>query len=74
VATGASDATAAASGGKAASTAKTSAGGEGGQNADAVAKKNGVKLAPKDVKPGDKCEKGAVGCSDGGTFTGDYFK
>lgn len=43
-----------------------------GVNADEVAKKNGVKLAPKDVSVGDKCEPGSVGC-EGGEFTGDYF-
>lgn len=45
---------------------------QAGVNADEVAKKNGVKLAPKDVEVGDKCEKGSVGCEDG-EFTGDYF-
>lgn len=45
---------------------------QAGVNADDVAKKNGVKLAPKDVELGDKCEKGSVGCEDG-EFTGDYF-
>lgn len=45
-----------------------------GANADAVAKKNGVKLAPKDVDIGGKCPKGSVGCEDDGTFSGDYFK
>lgn len=43
-----------------------------GVNADDVAKKNGVKLAPKDVGVGDKCESGSVGCENG-EFTGDYF-
>jgi hypothetical protein len=45
-----------------------------GVDADAVAKKNGVKLAPKDVDLGEKCEKGSVGCSDSGEFDGEYFK
>lgn len=45
---------------------------QSGTNADAVAKKNGVKLAPKDAQLGDKCDKGAVGCDDG-EFTGDFF-
>lgn len=47
---------------------------EAGVDAEALAKKNGVKLAPKDVDLGEKCEKGSVGCSDEGTFDGDYFK
>ena len=34
--------------------------------------KNGVKLAPPTVKPGDKCEEGAAGC-EGGEFTGNFF-
>jgi hypothetical protein len=45
-----------------------------GVDADAVAKKNGVKLAPKDVDLGGKCPKGTVGCDSTGKFTGDYFK
>lgn len=43
-----------------------------GVNADQVAEKNGVKLAPKDVGVGDKCKAGSVGCEDG-EFTGEYF-
>lgn len=45
-----------------------------GVDADALAKKNGVKLAEPDVDLGDKCEKGSVGCSDDGTFDGNYFE
>ncbi|MGH2958025.1 MAG: hypothetical protein ACRDKE_00350 [Solirubrobacterales bacterium] len=71
-ATGASGAsgadTAAAKGADAASTDTA------GVDADAVAKKNGVKLAPKDVDLGGKCEKGSVGCNDSGEFDGEYFK
>ena len=47
---------------------------KGGVDASALAKKNGVKLAPKDVDLGEKCDKGSVGCDDNGTFSGDYFK
>jgi hypothetical protein len=68
---GATDATAAASD-KKASKDTAAASHASRANADALAKKNGVKLAPKDAKVGDKCESGAVGC-DGGKFTGDYF-
>jgi hypothetical protein len=39
---------------------------------DAVAKKNGVKLPPKVVKVGAKCQAGAKGCQ-GGKFTGNFF-
>ena len=39
---------------------------------DETAKKNGVKLPPKVVKIGQKCEKGAKGCQ-GGKFTGNFF-
>jgi hypothetical protein len=42
------------------------------QNAAATAKKNGVKLPPKVVKVGEKCETGAKGC-EGGKFTGNFF-
>lgn len=45
-----------------------------GVDADAIAKKNGVKLAPKDVDLGQECEKGSVGCSDSGEFDGNYFE
>jgi hypothetical protein len=72
VATGATSATTASSSKDAEAEAAAAAGDSGGADADAVAKKNGVKLAPKDAKVGDKCESGAVGC-DGGKFTGDYF-
>jgi hypothetical protein len=71
-ATGASGAT-----GDASATASKSSGSEetkAGVDANAVAKKNGVKLAPKDVDLGGKCAKGSVGCDDSGKFTGDYFK
>jgi hypothetical protein len=44
----------------------------GSSSVDAVAKKNGVKLPPKVVKVGGKCEKGAKGCQ-GGKFTGNFF-
>jgi hypothetical protein len=37
-----------------------------------VAKKNGVKLPPKVVKIGQKCDNGAKGC-EGGKFTGNFF-
>jgi hypothetical protein len=53
---------------KAASKAKVS----GASSIDATAKKNGVKLPPKVVKIGQKCEKGAKGCQ-GGKFTGNFF-
>ncbi len=74
-ATGAT-AEASSSGGKdgGASTAAADGTTDSGVDADALAKKNGVKLAPKDVDLGGKCEKGSVGCSDSGTFDGDYFK
>lgn len=48
--------------------------GKAGVDASALAKKNGVKLAPPDVDLGGECEKGSVGCGDDGKFTGDYFK
>jgi hypothetical protein len=44
----------------------------GAGSIDATAKKNGVKLPPKVVKVGQKCEKGAKGCQ-GGKFTGNFF-
>jgi hypothetical protein len=44
----------------------------GVSSVDATAKKNGVKLPPKVVKIGQKCEKGAKGCQ-GGKFTGNFF-
>jgi len=44
----------------------------GASSVDATAKKNGVKLPPKVVKIGQKCEKGAKGCQ-GGKFTGNFF-
>jgi hypothetical protein len=44
----------------------------GTSSVDATAKKNGVKLPPKVVKIGQKCEKGAKGCQ-GGKFTGNFF-
>ena len=47
---------------------------KGGVDASALAKKNGVKLAPKDVDLGEKCDKGSVGCDENGEFSGDYFK
>jgi hypothetical protein len=72
-ATGASGATAAAAGAGAAA-ADSASKDKAGVDADAVAKKNGVKLAPKDVDLGGKCEKGSVGCSDSGEFDGEYFK
>jgi hypothetical protein len=53
---------------KAAAKAKVS----GVSSVDATAKKNGVKLPPKVVKVGQKCEKGAKGCQ-GGKFTGNFF-
>jgi hypothetical protein len=52
----------------AASKAKVS----GASSVDATARKNGVKLPPKVVKIGQKCEKGAKGCQ-GGKFTGNFF-
>lgn len=67
-ATGTTSETASASKADAATTEKA------GVDADAVAKKNGVKLAPKDVDLGGKCAKDSVGCDDSGEFTGDYFK
>lgn len=69
-ATGATTDTAAASSAKAGDNGETSS----GVDADAIAKKNGVKLAPKDVDLGGDCPKGSVGCGDDGKFTGDYFK
>jgi hypothetical protein len=53
---------------KTASKAKVS----GASSVAATAKKNGVKLPPKVVKVGQKCEKGAKGCQ-GGKFTGNFF-
>jgi hypothetical protein len=53
---------------KAAAKAKVS----GASSVDATAKQNGVKLPPKVVKVGQKCEKGAKGCQ-GGKFTGNFF-
>jgi hypothetical protein len=44
----------------------------GASSVEATAKKNGVKLPPKVVKIGQKCEKGAKGCQ-GGKFTGNFF-
>jgi hypothetical protein len=44
----------------------------GATSVDETAKKNGVKLPPKVVKVGQKCEKGAKGCQ-GGKFTGNFF-
>jgi hypothetical protein len=44
----------------------------GAGSVDATAKKNGVKLPPKVVKVGGKCEAGAKGCQ-GGKFTGNFF-
>jgi hypothetical protein len=44
----------------------------GESSIDETAKKNGVKLPPKVVKIGQKCEKGAKGCQ-GGKFTGNFF-
>ena len=44
----------------------------GAGSVEATAKKNGVKLPPKVVKVGQKCEKGAKGCQ-GGKFTGNFF-
>ena len=44
----------------------------GASSVDATAKKNGVKLPPKVVKLGQKCDKGAKGCQ-GGKFTGNFF-
>jgi hypothetical protein len=44
----------------------------GASSVDETAKKNGVKLPPKVVKVGQKCEKGAKGCQ-GGKFTGNFF-
>jgi len=77
-ATGASDATAASKDSSSKTAAASSSDGDGntssGVDAEALAKKNGVKLAPPTVDLGEKCSKGSVGCSDGGEFTGDYFK
>lgn len=53
---------------KAAKKAKVS----GASSVDEAAKKNGVKLPPKVVKIGQKCEKGAKGC-ESGKFTGNFF-
>jgi zinc-ribbon domain len=44
----------------------------GSSSVEATAKQNGVKLPPKVVKVGQKCEKGAKGCQ-GGKFTGNFF-
>jgi hypothetical protein len=44
----------------------------GASSVDATAKKNGVKLPPKVVKVGQKCQTGAKGCQ-GGKFTGNFF-
>lgn len=52
----------------AASKAKVS----GASAVDETARKNGVKLPPKVVKIGQKCEQGAKGCK-GGKFTGNFF-
>ena len=52
----------------AASKAKVS----GASSIDETAKKNGVKLPPRVVKIGQKCEQGAKGC-EGGKFTGNFF-
>ncbi|MBJ7354656.1 MAG: hypothetical protein JHC98_07505 [Thermoleophilaceae bacterium] len=73
-ATGASGASGAASATSKKDAAASAAEDTSGANADAVAKKNGVKLAPKDVDLGEKCPKGSVGCDEDGTFSGDYFK
>jgi hypothetical protein len=70
-ATGASGASGAAAG---AATADAASGDKAANDVDAVAKKNGVKLAPKNVDLGGKCPKGSVGCNSAGKFTGDYFK
>lgn len=76
-ATGATGATST-SGGTDSKAAATAASDDGttdaGVDAEALAKKNGVKLAPKDVDLGEKCEKGSVGCNDSGEFDGEYFK
>ena len=70
-ATGASAATSTAT---AAAKSDTSGGdAKGGVDATALAKKNGVKLAPKNVDLGGSCPKGSVGCNKSGKFTGDYF-
>ncbi len=45
-----------------------------GVDANSLAKKNGVKLAPPTVDLGGTCPKGSVGCDGQGKFTGDYFK
>jgi hypothetical protein len=71
--TAAADSSSASKGSKAkkkaaASKAKVS----GASSIDETAKKNGVKLPPKVVKIGQKCEKGAKGC-EGGKFTGNFF-
>ena len=71
-ATGATDATAAADASKKDSAAAATSD-KASVDADAVAKQNGVKLAPKDVGVGDKCAKDSVGCSDSGEFDGNYF-
>jgi hypothetical protein len=52
--------------------AKSSSKVSGASSVEATAKKNGVKLPPKVVKIGQKCEKGAKGCQ-GGKFTGNFF-
>jgi hypothetical protein len=44
----------------------------GAGSVDQTAKKNGVKLPPKVVKVGQKCQSGAAGCQNG-KFTGNFF-
>lgn len=80
-AAGVTDATAGASGatgGTDAATANAATGSDGetksGVDANALAKKNGVKLAPPSVDLGEDCPKGSVGCDEKGKFTGDYFE
>jgi hypothetical protein len=73
-ATGASAATGADTSAAASKGADSNGDTSAGVSADAVAKKNGVKLAPKNVDLGGKCPKGSVGCDTSGKFTGDYFK
>lgn len=74
-ATGATDATATSAKSEQSNVADTAAAEtKSGINADAIAKKNGVKLAEPDVELGDKCEKGSSGCNDSGEFDGEYFK
>jgi hypothetical protein len=67
---GAASATSTSSSKKKGKSSKSKVGGT--SSIDATAKKNGVKLPPKVVKVGQKCEKGAKGCQ-GGKFTGDFF-